>query len=593
MVWQLFLAFGLLLVLALGMLGLVAGSRMRQSGMQAIEERLRAKATLLNELVRGEKVESLRERLEALHHDFGMRITFVAADGRVLAETDRDDIEALDNHGQRPEIVAARSEPFGMSTRYSTTTRQNMMYVARRVSDAASPVGFVRVALPVVDIEQQVGQLQRLVWSTAGITGILALALAWWLAQRVAQPLQELRQAATTVANGEYGHKVYIERRDELGALADAFNQMSQRLAAQFAQLDHDRQQLRAVLGSMVEGVIAVDAEQSILFANERAGQLLDFNVTQAVGRKLWEVVRQRPMHDLVERLLTTPEASSQTLEWAGPGQRNFTMHAAPLPGPPVRGAVVVLHDITEMRRLERVRQEFVANVSHELKTPLSVIVACAETLQSGAVDDVENRGKFLERITTQSQRLLALIVDMINLARIESGEERFEPQPVSLDEAVQACLERHQDRARAKQQRLEAVPPAHPPDGGVHAWADVEALSHILDNLVDNAIKYTPAEGLIQLHWWAQDGSAIVEVRDTGIGIPQAELPRIFERFYRVDKARSREMGGTGLGLAIVKHLVQALMGNIRVASEPGQGTSFTVTLPAVGAEQHQILGS
>jgi two-component system phosphate regulon sensor histidine kinase PhoR len=246
-----------------------------------------------------------------------------------------------------------------------------------------------------------------------------------------------------------------------------------------------------------------------------------------------------------------------------------------------VRGAVLVLHDVTEMRRLERVRQEFVANVSHELKTPLSVIVACAETLQNGAMDDADNRGKFLERIATQSQRLLTLIVDMIDLARIESGAEQFTRDEVSIDGAVHACIERHQERARAKNQRLEAVPPAQAPPGGVTAWTDPDALSQILDNLVDNAIKYTPAEGVIQLHWWSEDSRVVVEVRDTGIGIPENELPRVFERFYRVDKARSREMGGTGLGLSIVKHLVQAMAGTVRVASQPGQGTSFTVVLP------------
>lgn len=581
MVWQLFLVFGLLVVLPLGVLGLIGGAWMRHTGLQAVEQRLRGNAALLEELVRGQKLQQLQQRLASLHEEFGARITLVAADGRVLSESDRDDLESMDNHGQRPEIVLARAARIGVATRYSVTTKKDMMYVARRVSDPESPVAFVRVALPLAEIEEHVSQLQWLVWSTAGITAALALILAWWLARRVAQPVQELRQGAAAVAGGDYGHKVYIDRQDELGALAEAFNRMSERLASQFTQLDHDRQQLRAVLGSMVEGVIAVDAAQTVLFANDRAGDLLEFGVSQAVGRKLWEVVRYRPVHDLVERILSAPDAPNQNLDWTAPGPRSFTVHAAPLPGQPVRGAVLVLHDVTEMRRLERVRQEFVANVSHELKTPLSVIVACAETLQNGAMDDVENRGKFLERIATQSQRLLTLIVDMIDLARIESGSEEFKRDEVAIEAAVNACIERHQERARSKNQRLEAVPPAQAPPGGVTAWTDEDALRQILDNLVDNAIKYTPAEGLIQLHWWAENHQAVVEVRDTGIGIPEHELPRVFERFYRVDKARSREMGGTGLGLSIVKHLVQAMAGNVRVASQLGQGTSFTVFLP------------
>ena len=581
LVWQLFLAFGLLIVVALGLLGLVVESRMRHAGLQAIEERLRDKAALLNELVRGQNLEQMRQRLNGLHDEFGMRITLIAADGQVLAETDRDDLERLENHSQRPEIVAAKTKPFGMATRHSFTIGKDMMYVARRVDASDSPIGFVRLALPVADIDGQIGQLQRLVWTTAGITAILALGLAWGLAQRVARPMQELRRAAASVANGEYGQKVYIERHDELGALASAFNQMSLRLATQFSQLDQDRQQLRAVLESMVEGVIAVDARQNILFANDRAAQLLEFRISEAVGRGLWTVLRHRAIHALVDRLLSADDVGGRSLEWNAPGHRLFAVYGAPLPGQPVPGAVLVLHDVTEMRRLERVRQEFVANVSHELKTPLSVIVACAETLQNGGMDDLEHRGRFLERIMTQSQQLLALIVDMINLARIESGVEQFEPTAVALEDAVHACVERHQERARSRQQRLEAAPPAQSPPGGVIAWVDDDALSHILDNLVDNAIKYTPAEGVIQIHWWAEEGSAVVEVRDTGIGIPEAELSRIFERFFRVDKARSREMGGTGLGLSIVKHLVQAMDGSVRVASQPGQGSAFTVVLP------------
>ncbi|MCI0684844.1 MAG: ATP-binding protein [Gemmataceae bacterium] len=575
--WQLLLAFALFVVLPLVALGLIGGGWMRDAGLQAVEERLRSKAALLDELVRGQNLEQLQGRLRSLREEFGPRIALIGADGRVVAESDRDDPSSLADR----EIASARAGLVGVTTRHSATTQTNTMYLARRVSNAQSLVEFVRVALPIADIEKHVRHLQWLTWGTAATTAAFALFLAWWLARRVVRPVQMIREGAAAVAAGDYGHKVYSERQDELGALAGAFNQMSERLASQFSQLDHDRQQLRAVLGSMVEGVIAVDAAQTVLFANDRAGELLEFGVSQAVGRRLWEVVRYRPVHDLVERLLSAPELGGQNLDWLGPGQRSFTVHAAPLPGRPVRGAVLVLHDVTEMRRLERVRQEFVANVSHELKTPLSVIVACAETLQSGAVDDVENRGRFLERIATQAQRLFMLIVDMIDLAKVEAGTEQFKRDEVAVDAAVLACIERHQERARAKNQRLEAVPPARIPPDGVTAWSDPDALSQILDNLVDNAIKYTPAEGLIQLHWWAEDSKAIVEVRDTGIGIPEHELPRVFERFYRVDKARSREMGGTGLGLSIVKHLAQAMGGGVRVASQVGQGTSFTVVLP------------
>jgi two-component system phosphate regulon sensor histidine kinase PhoR len=267
---------------------------------------------------------------------------------------------------------------------------------------------------------------------------------------------------------------------------------------------------------------------------------------------------------------------------------RSLTVHAARLPGTPPRGAVLVLHDTSHLRRLERLRQDFVANVSHELKTPLSVIKACVETLIEGAADDPAYRGSFLERIAEQADRLHALILDLLSLARIEAGTEAFAFQDVPLGAAVTDCLERHRARAQGLQLVLEATPPEGPAGElsaestqPLSAWADEEAVNQILDNLIDNALKYTPAGGRIRVAWRAEDGEVCLEVEDTGIGIPEQDLPRIFERFYRVDKARSRELGGTGLGLSIVKHLVSAMHGSVRVASQLGRGTTFAVRLP------------
>jgi two-component system phosphate regulon sensor histidine kinase PhoR len=257
-------------------------------------------------------------------------------------------------------------------------------------------------------------------------------------------------------------------------------------------------------------------------------------------------------------------------------------MHVAQLPGPPTRGAVLVLHDTTELRRLERLRQEFVANVSHELKTPLSVIKAAVETLQDGAVDDPKYQVTFLGQIADQAERLHMLILDLLSLARIEAGNEVFEFKRVSLEPVVRACLERHGARAEGKNQLLVAVPPTTPGSAdSFDAWADEEAVGQLLENLVDNAIKYTPNGGSISVRWRAEGGQVCLEVEDTGIGIPEQDLPRIFERFYRVDKARARELGGTGLGLSIVKHLVQAMHGSVSATSRSGKGTTFSVRLP------------
>jgi two-component system phosphate regulon sensor histidine kinase PhoR len=440
--------------------------------------------------------------------------------------------------------------------------------------------GAAGVALALTEVHAQLTGLQWLVWSAAGLTGLIAMVLAFWLTRGVAGQVQELIEGTQRIAAGDYRHKVYAAEGGEVGKLARTFNHMSEQLAGQFAQLEEDRHQLRAILSGMVEGVIALDADQRILFANERAAQLLEFAAQASVGRNLWAVVRQRSFHELIQRALASAEPCQEELPWTGTAARTLLVHAARLDGSAARGAVLVLHDTSELRRLERVRQEFVANVSHELKTPLAVIRACAETLIDGAIEDAENRGLFLEQIMDQAERLNVLILDLLSLARIESGAEAFESQEVALEEVAAACLDRQRARAESKDQRLVAAP-AEAGQGPVVAWADEEAIGEILDNLVDNAVKYTPQGGTIRVSWWAEDDQACFEVRDNGIGIAERHLPRIFERFYRVDKARSRELGGTGLGLSIVKHLVQAMHGSVRATSQLGQGSIFTVRLP------------
>jgi two-component system phosphate regulon sensor histidine kinase PhoR len=587
MFWQMFLAFGLLIVLALGSLGGAVGAWVEQQALAQVEDRLKTKAILLQELVRLRKSDELQSQIEVLQTQTQARITLIGKDGIVLAESDRDDLPKLDNHGQRPEVEAARiaKSKFGVATRYSTTLRKKMMYVALQTTGTGD-VAFVRVAMPVTVVQEQADHLRNLVWGTAAAAALIALFITWRLTRRFATPLQELTTGAQKIAGGDYGHKVYVERRDEFGQLGSTFNYMSGQLAAQFAQLDEDRQQLRAVLSGMVEGVIAIDAEQNILFANDCAGQMWDFGSRSAAGRKLWEVVRQRDVLELVQTTMSEADAEAHKLEFNAPAGKSLLVHIAQLPGKPTRGAVLVFHDTTELRHLERLRQDFVANVSHELKTPLSVITACVETLIFGGVDDLENRGRFLDRIHEQTQRLHALILDLLSLARIESGEQAWTMQTFVVADVIRACVERHQERLQAKQQTLALEPPDH--DAEIVVFADIEAVSEILDNLVDNAVKYTPQGGTLRLRWSADADQCIIEVEDTGIGIPHGDLPRIFERFYRVDKARSREMGGTGLGLSIVKHLAQAMRGSVGAASELGKGSVFTVRLPRTkGAAQ------
>jgi two-component system phosphate regulon sensor histidine kinase PhoR len=329
----------------------------------------------------------------------------------------------------------------------------------------------------------------------------------------------------------------------------------------------------------MVEGVIAVDAKQRILFANESARSMFGMTAANIADRPLWELVRYSAVQEAVEQAFADEQPCRKEFELTGPSRQSLVLFGRRLIGDPPPGAILVLHDVTELRRLENMRREFVANVSHELKTPLASIKAYVETLLGGALNDTEINVLFLRRIAEQADRLHRLILDLLRLARVESGQEAFEIKAVPLADMVASRVGELQAAATAKRITL-VTQPSDPP---ICVRADAEGVRTILDNLLDNAIKYTPDGGQVTIRWKSEDSMAVIEVEDTGIGIAPRDQARIFERFYRVDKARSRELGGTGLGLSIVKHLSQAFGGTVAVRSEVGRGSIFTVRLPLV----------
>ena len=413
---------------------------------------------------------------------------------------------------------------------------------------------------------------------------LAATAAAYALARRFTRPLVELREGARRLAEGDLGHTIRVAGSTEHAELAETLNAMSARLAATFRLLEHDREQLRAILSGMVEGVIAIDDRRRVLFANDRAGQLLEFDPRKAVNEQLGDVTRLATFHAVVEKGLTGAEPHREEFDVPGPASRHLAVYVSRFTGHGMPGAVVVIDDTTDVRRVERMRQDFVANASHELKTPLAVIKSTVEALLDGAADDPEARAGFLDQVAREADRLADLIKDMLSLARSESGALGLEPRAVKLDKAITDCMERRHPRADTKTLTLVEKPPADAP-ADVAAWADPDALRQVMDNLVDNAIKYTPNGGRITVRWGATAETVSFEVEDTGVGIPAADVDRVFERFYRVDKARDRAQGSTGLGLSIVKHLLQAMRGQVRVNSKPGKGTTFRVTLPRAGS--------
>ncbi|GAC1467938.1 MAG: ATP-binding protein [Isosphaeraceae bacterium] len=415
----------------------------------------------------------------------------------------------------------------------------------------------------------------------------IAIVLVLWIANaafRQAKAVEELQKRVATLGQGKSSVPVLIRVGGPVGRLIRLFVEVAPQLEARMNQLEQDRRQLSAVLSGMAEGVIAVDGRRRLLFANASADKLFGLGAG-SVGRLVPELIRSPHFQEAVEATLASFEPYRGEITMVGRDPlfraypRVLSVHGTPLPGSPAEGAVLVIHDVTELRRLERMRQDFVANVSHELKTPLASIKAYTETLLDWALHDENVNVRFLMRIDEQAERLNQLILDLLSLARLESNVEVYEHRPLALASVIASCVESHRDRALSKDQSLIFEQGTLREDTRV--VADQEAIRQIFDNLIDNALKYTPEGGSVRISCRSTSDLIHVDVVDTGIGIPRDDLPRVFERFYRVDKARSRELGGTGLGLSIVKHLVQSIGGQIQVESRLGAGSRFTLQLP------------
>lgn len=407
-------------------------------------------------------------------------------------------------------------------------------------------------------------------WLAVGALG------TWYAVSQVTRPLAQLSQSVRELAAGEDGKPSSANQTDEMAMLSADVQQIRRKLNLRVGELQTNAERLQAVLSSMREGILAVGPDKTILLANDAGRELLEFSAAQPQGRPFLEVTRARPVYEAVLDAFQYSEPVHREFDAPGKQRRRLALRATRLPGEPCPGVMVVLHDVSEIRRLENLRRELVANVSHELKTPLAAIKAYAETLRMGAVNDPENNLAFIGRIEEQAERLHQLILDMLQIARVEAGEETFEIVDVPLREVFEQCAAQFADAAAAHHIELLVDPP--PQD--VFVKADEEGVHTILSNLVDNALKYTPEGGRVAVRAVANHRYVALEVQDTGIGIAEKDQARIFERFFRVDRARSRELGGTGLGLSIVKHLAQAFGGSVGLESQLREGSTFRVSL-------------
>jgi two-component system phosphate regulon sensor histidine kinase PhoR len=492
------------------------------------------------------------------------------------------------------EIREAIVSGYGRSARASESGTMRL-HVALRIGSPETPQGIIAVSRP-----RPAGATGAILTDLrAWVATTTMLGLGLWLTHRVVSrmisPLESLTVAARQIAAGETPETTPTQIRNEIGTLAKAFESMNRQLTGRISdlqsqrlKLQHNNEQLETVLGAMVEGVIAVDEQERIILANSAALRLLELTPTAMVDRPIWEALRQPRIDELIRRALKGE--STERIELQLPRvQTTISAAVSRLPGEPCPGAVLVLHDVTELRRLEQLRTEFVANVSHELKTPLSSIAAYTETLLDGAMDDPEHNREFLERIEEQTERLQTLIVELLSLARMETQDPSAELEPVDALAIIGDSVDAHQALADSKRVRLELQSELHP----VIVLANAEGIQTIIDNLLDNAINYTSSGGAVTVRCIPEGEWLRIDVADTGIGIAVENQSRVFERFFRVDKARSRELGGTGLGLSIVKHFCQTYGGSVSVASQVGVGSTFTVrlkrSLPGAAPSRHR----
>jgi two-component system phosphate regulon sensor histidine kinase PhoR len=512
----------------------------------------------------------------------GARVTVIDSTGRVLDDSQHDP-ETMENHLDRPEIQQAFASGQGQSVRHSATLGRDLVYRAVRYDEAGESAFVIRMALPLAQVEESVSELRRRIYVASLVVLLLGGMFSLVYFRMFAARIERLKDFSRRVAEGDFRPLPDDGPRDEIADLSAALNETAAWMDRTIRSLSGERTRSSAILRSMVEGVAVIDAHERIVFCNRAFSEIWNLDATAVEGRPVIEAVRNSDLLGLIRRALHGEEGLRSEIAMGIVQQRSFSVTATPvlalegaLAGDKPSGAVLVLHDVSELRRLERIRHDFVANVSHEFKTPLTAIQGFAETLLSGALEDPRNNRRFLEIIRDHATRLAVLTDDLLKLARIEAGKLEVQFGPVQLSDVIERCVEISELNATRKRITLEVDVPPHLPL--VHG--DASLLRDVVQNLLDNAVQYTPESGRVRISAHADTREAVVSVDDTGIGIPLADQERIFERFYRVDAARSREAGGTGLGLSIAKHIVEAHGGRLWVESEIGHGSKFSFSL-------------
>lgn len=583
LLWQLYPSYLVITIVALVVVTAYASRSLKHFFLDQAASDLKARAYLLESQIQNHLDPVDKGKLDALCKEAGKRastrITIVLPSGEVVGDSDEDP-GSMDSHLDRPEVLQALREGSGVSTRYSRTLSKAMMYVGIPLKRDDRVAAVIRVSIPVSDVDDAIRNIQVRIAIGGLIIAVFAALISLLVSRKLTLPIEHIKKWAESIARGEFHFRPPASDSEEINALSDAMNQMAVELRKRIDMIVAQRNEIEAVLSSMVEGVIAVDTEERLISLNNAAAEMFGCHVSEAQGRSIQEVVRNTVLHRFLRKALTSQKAVEKDITLSSNGDRVLNVHGTVLRDAEGKriGAVVVLNDITRIQKLENIRREFVANVSHEIKTPITAIRGFVETLRNGAMSNSDDTRRFLGIIEKHVERLQAIIEDLLSLSRIEQEAEKG-VIPLSdsnlrdiLKTAIQVC----DLKASARQIRIQMAC-----EEDIQVRSDPPLLGQAIVNLLDNAIKNSKAETKVWVEGKRTDGEVIVTVRDQGRGIAKEHLPRLFERFYRVDRSRSRQQGGTGLGLAIVKHITQAHRGHLTVESEPGKGSTFAIHLP------------
>jgi two-component system phosphate regulon sensor histidine kinase PhoR len=574
--YKIFGTYLVIAVLAIGIVGFLAGSQIRAKLEQQIENELMAHAGLVDLY----PLKEIQSRVEEIARIARARVTVIDREGKVIAETDKG-AATLGSHLERPEIQEARVRGKGSATRYSRTLKEEMIYVALPIQKGSEIVGYIRLARTLGEVKKTIEEFTAILLQSFLIILVSSAAVAFLFSRRLTTPIRDMEHFTERLRRGETPGTLMIRSSDEIGLLAENINYMVDELQKRIAALQEEKAKVEAAFSSALDGILILDHQGRIEIVNRGMWAMIGERYRDIVGKTPLEAFRNLGLQKALDKYRSGGMPVSQEIELGDGEPVMLDVSITPVRGVDAAEGktMLVFHDVTRLKKLERMRVDFVANVTHEIKTPLTAILGFVETLQEGAIEDRETAKKFLSTIARHAERLNRLVEDLLTISNIELGEMRFCFESVALSGVAQSVLHMIQLKAREKKIELTSAIPEDLP----LISADRDRLSQILINVLDNAVKFTPEGGTVTLSAAQAAGNeVVVKIADTGIGVPRDEISRLGERFYRVDKTRSRELGGTGLGLSIVKHLMTAHKGRMEVESLLGRGTTVSLYFPA-----------